>query len=146
MLITPHVLTGAAIATLIPIPYISIPLALGSHFLLDNIIHWQETRYPYIPTMATWIRIPIDLILSIAMIWFITKRHPNNSLNIWLTAFAAAAPDLNSIAVFLPQLRSSQLFLNYCTFHEKLQRETASWWGIVPQAVLTIISIIISLY
>lgn len=47
MLITPHALTGAAITVLVPNPLVSVPLAIGSHFVLDMIPHWQETLYSW---------------------------------------------------------------------------------------------------
>ncbi|MDO8658917.1 MAG: hypothetical protein Q7K55_09325 [Candidatus Levybacteria bacterium] len=94
MLITPHSLTGATIAIFIPNPVISIPLSIGSHFILDTVPHWQETLFPYKLTKVTWIRIPIDLALSITLVFWITQSHPNISNLIWITAFAANIPDL----------------------------------------------------
>src|SRR5258708_30495601 len=41
MLETPHVAVGVAIASKIPNPFISIPLAFASHFLLDVTPHWN---------------------------------------------------------------------------------------------------------
>src|SRR5260370_17525248 len=41
MLETPHVAIAAAIASKIPNPLISIPLAFVSHFLLDITPHWN---------------------------------------------------------------------------------------------------------
>ncbi len=41
MLSIAHALTGAAIATNIHNPYISIPLILASHYILDAVPHWD---------------------------------------------------------------------------------------------------------
>jgi len=38
---TPHVVVGAAIATKIANPFISLPLAFASHFLLEKVPHWN---------------------------------------------------------------------------------------------------------
>lgn len=41
MTATAHALVAAAIARAIPNPYLSIPLAFGSHFIMDAIPHWD---------------------------------------------------------------------------------------------------------
>ena len=41
MLETPHVVVGAAIATKIANPALALPLAFGSHFILEKIPHWN---------------------------------------------------------------------------------------------------------
>ena len=41
MLSFPHILVGATIATAIPDPVISLPLALASHMLGDYFPHWN---------------------------------------------------------------------------------------------------------
>lgn len=41
MLTTPHAIVGAAIATQIPSPLVSLPLAFASHFILDMLPHWN---------------------------------------------------------------------------------------------------------
>ena len=45
MLELPHTLVGAAIATKIPNPLISLPLALTSHILIDLVPHWNPSLY-----------------------------------------------------------------------------------------------------
>ena len=41
MLETPHVIVGAAIAYKVVNPALALPLALGSHFILDITPHWN---------------------------------------------------------------------------------------------------------
>lgn len=144
MLITPHSLTGATIAVLIPNPVISIPLSIGSHFILDTFPHWQETLYPYKPTKATWIRIPIDLALSILLIFWITTSHSNISSLIWINAFIANIPDLDSFTSLIPSLLKNKIFKSYYDWHNKIQRETSSLWGLIPQIILSLVCLIIS--
>ena len=38
---TPHVVVGAAIATKVLHPALAIPLAFGSHFILEKVPHWN---------------------------------------------------------------------------------------------------------
>jgi hypothetical protein len=42
---TPHVAVGAAIASKIPNPWLAIPLAFASHFILDKTLHWNPHTY-----------------------------------------------------------------------------------------------------
>ena len=74
MLVTPHALMGAAIGLRLKHPLRIIPVAVASHFLLDTVPHWQETLSPYRPTVATWIRIPIDLSLATLGVAWIARR------------------------------------------------------------------------
>lgn len=145
MLLTPHALTGASIAVLIPNPAISIPLAIGSHFILDMVPHWQETLYPYKPTQATWIRLFIDLALSTILVFWVAQLHPNINTTIWITTFAANIPDLDSISSSFPEVIKNKIFRAYWNWHNSIQRETSSLLGLIPQTVLSFICLIISL-
>ncbi len=145
MLTTPHSLTGATIAVLIPNPIISVPFAVGSHFILDSIPHWQETLYPYKPHKGTWIRVSLDVALSFGLVWWITQSHSDISAVIWLTAFAANVPDFDFIVVLIPKLLGFKLLKSFWDWHCKIQRETSSLWGLVPQIILFIACLMISL-
>lgn len=145
MLTTPHALVGATIAVFAPHPIFAIPLSIGSHFLLDTIPHWQETLYPYNPSKATWIRIPIDITISVVLVYVITKAHPTNASLIWLSAAAANIPDLDSITVVMPRLLKNTFVKNYWDWHCKIQRETSSLLGLIPQILLSFFCLYISL-
>lgn len=145
MLITPHALAGATIVVLIPNPVIAIPIAVGSHFILDSIPHWQEIFYPYKATPTTWIRIPIDLALAVILVSIISIHHPDITNLIWISAFAANAPDLDSVASIWPISLRNKVFKTYYNWHCVIQRETASFKGILTQLVLVVGSLIITL-
>jgi hypothetical protein len=145
MLITPHALTGATIAVLIPNPVLALPLAVGSHFVLDSIPHWQEIFYPYKVTWKTWVRIPIDAILAGTLVYFITQAHPAQQNLIIFSTLFALLPDVDSIAcVWKPSLKV-KLFKKFYDWHCKIQRETPSYWGMVTQVLLIILCLLITL-
>ncbi|MDD2823267.1 MAG: hypothetical protein PHQ59_04295 [Candidatus Daviesbacteria bacterium] len=144
MLITPHALTGAVIATLVPNITFAVPLAISSHFILDMVPHWQETLYPYKPNKLTWIRIPLDLTLSIGLVWWISQAHPNVSSVIWLTAFAANIPDLDSFVSFSPTLLQNKIIKSYWDWHNSIQKETSSLLGLVSQLLWSWVCLYIS--
>src|ERR1035437_4711535 len=140
MLTTPHAVTGATIGALLINPLLVVPVAIGSHFVLDSILHWQETLAPYIPTKKTYIRIPIDIILAVTLVLLIAHWQPNRVGAIWLGAIAANVPDLDSVVILLPKLKQG-LLKKYWDWHCKKKRETISWWGVFTQFIIIAIGL-----
>lgn len=140
MLVLPHVATGTALGVLIGDPLIVIPAAIASHFVLDAIPHWQETLAPYHPTWKTYLRIPIDIALSVVLVILAAYTHLEILPAILLGALFASIPDIDIITVKLPKLRRS-LIRRYWNWHCKIQRETPSLWGVATQACVLMICI-----
>ncbi len=145
MLITPHAVTGALIATRFNSPFLAIPLSIASHFLLDKIPHWQETLYPYKVTRRTWIRIFVDLSFAFFLVYFISIRSPQNSQLIWINAFVSSSLDLDSVAVVYKPILKIKILKYYYHWHVKIQRETSSLWGIITQLVVVLIALKLAL-
>lgn len=143
MLTTPHAIAGATIGALLPDPLLAIPLAVASHFVLDSIPHWQETLAPYIPTRKTYIRIPLDIALAIGLTMVIAHWHPESASIIWLAALAANLPDLDSIVVVIPRLKTG-LIKQFWDWHCRIQRETRSLWGVLTQLIFVISCLVIA--
>src|SRR5689334_22534603 len=129
MLVLPHVATGAAIGALVGDPFIAVPLAIASHFILDAIPHWQETMAPYVPTWKTYLRIPIDIGLAIGLGIFALRMQPAHAPAILLGAIFASIPDLDVITIKLPRLQAG-IVKRYWDWHCKIQREVTSLWGV----------------
>jgi len=141
MLVSPHVATGAALGALIGNPFVVIPVALASHFVLDSIPHWQETLAPYSPTRKTFIRIPIDLLVSAAVILLAMQLQPHHAWAICLGALFASGADMDVLVVLYPKLKKGVLE-KYWDWHCALQRETSSLWGLVPQIAVVALGIV----
>jgi hypothetical protein len=142
MLTTPHAVTGATLGALLPNPILVVPLTIGSHFVLDSIPHWQETLAPYIPTRKTYIRVPLDILLALAIVWVMAHWQPNHAGTIWLGAVTANIPDLDSIVVLIPKLKRG-LLEKFWDWHCKIQRETNSMWGVLTQLVVILLGLFI---
>ncbi len=142
MLTTPHATAGIAIGVLLGNPLLVVPAAIASHFVLDMVPHWQETLAPYIPTRKTYIRVPIDICLAIGLAVLASHWQPHYAAAIWTGAVFANVPDLDTLVVIAPKLKKG-LVLKFWDWHCKIQRETASLWGIVPQLAVIIISLLI---
>lgn len=146
MLTTSHATVGATIGTLIPNPFVAIPLAIASHYLLDTVPHWQETLAPYTPNKKTYIRVPIDIILAVGATGLIAFWHPANTTTIWGGAVAANLPDLDSFLVYTPQYLKKGILKRYWDWHCKIQNETSEWFGVWTQLGVIICSLLISKY
>jgi hypothetical protein len=133
MLITPHAVAGATIGALVPIRAVALSAAVSSHFLLDVVPHWQETLAPYTPHRGTWLRVPIDLALALAMTHVIA-RGSTSGRNVWGSALAAALPDIDFLWFLAPSAfeRLGPVRI-YVDWHVAIQRETSRLWGLAPQ-------------
>jgi hypothetical protein len=143
MLTTPHAAAGIAIGAVIANPLVVAPIAVASHFLLDSVPHWQETLAPYIPTKKTYIRVPIDIALAVGITLLAVHWQPQHAAAIWTGAIFANLPDLDSIVVLLPRLKNG-IIQKYWGWHCRIQRETSSFWGLLPQALVVAASLILA--
>jgi hypothetical protein len=142
MLVLPHVATGVALGALIGDPLIVIPAAIASHFILDSIPHWQETMAPYVPTWKTYLRIPIDIGLAIALVAYAIHLQPASLPGILLGAVFASGPDLDVITIKFPRLQRG-IIKRYWDWHCKIQREVSSLWGVLTQLIVIATCIIV---
>lgn len=140
MLSAPHAAAGAAIGALSGNVWIAVPAAVASHFVLDMVPHWQETLAPYTPTAKTYVRIPIDLTLAVAIVVLAVHWQPQQAAAIWAGAIGANLPDLDSLVVLMPDIKQG-LIERFWNWHCEIQRETSSLWGILPQLIVIALSL-----
>lgn len=151
MLETPHVLVGVAIATKIPNPVISIPLALASHFILEKIPHWNphlytETEKYGQPTSKSTLITAIDSSIALTTGSLIAFSHLPNlalTLTIFFSAFAAVLPDVIEAPYLYLNYRKPWL-KKYILWQKSIQAEAKPFWGLITQ-VLIIIAALLSL-
>lgn len=131
MLESPHAAVGAAIATKIPNPVISIPLVLASHFLLDRVPHWNPHSYTETQkygkiTKRTKLFSLGDVAVALAIgFWFANRVLPNwqHALVILGVTFFSVLPDVAKAPYFLLGKRKG-LLKRYVDFERSLQVET----------------------
>ena len=142
MLETPHVAMGIAIATKIPNPWVSIPLAFTSHFILERVPHWNphlntETKKYGKPTKKSTIIVAIDVALSLSLGFFVASRALPNStqyLNILLCSFASVLPDVVEGPYFFLGVRNKFLE-NWIKLQKSLQVDTKIIPGLLTQSI-----------
>ena len=144
MLETPHVAVGVAIATKFPNPWISIPLALASHFVLDKIPHWN----PHLYTETQKLGKPSKKSTAIALVdigsalvlgsSFATSALPDAGMAILILAcsFSSVAPDVIKYPYYYFRLRPKWL-VSWVKFERSMQVDAKSqFWGIVTQVLV----------
>lgn len=141
MLETPHMALGVAIAVAIPNPYISIPLALGSHFVLDMVPHWNphintEMKMFGKLTNQTLVIIGLDLLVALVLMYFVGK----NNLFIYLAGFAAILPDVAEGPYFLFGRRNKYLD-KILRFQKSIQARANIFWGLLTQVFVVLASL-----
>jgi hypothetical protein len=148
MLETPHVIVGAAIASKIPNPYIAIPMAFLSHFVLEKVPHWNphlnsETEKFGKPTSLTTKIVIIDSCLSLISGLFIASRALPNSghaLTIIFASFFAALPDLIEAPYFFLNIKN-KFIKNWIILQKSLQEDAGIVVGLLTQVVTVIAAI-----
>ena len=132
MTLTNHLLTGAALAKVLPLP-IAIPLAFISHFVLDSLPHFGlkdmgsiENRRKHKKLLVSVVS--IDVILGILFIaWLIESNHIK-----WLiVALVAYSPDLIWIYRFTVEEKFGRLAQTkgnrFIQFHVGIQKYERIW-------------------
>lgn len=140
MLETPHVLVGAAIATKIPNPLISLPLAFASHFVLDMVPHWNPhlntelRKYGRITDKSTLI-VATDIVVSLILGLFVALNFSGDStqmLTILLGGFAGVLPDVVEGPYFFLNWKN-ELVHRWLMFQKSIQVDTTAVAGLLTQ-------------
>jgi len=144
MLETPHVAVGVAIATKFPNPWIAIPLAFASHFVLDKVPHWNphlytETQKHGKPSGSSTAVAVVDIGASLLLGGgFAFKALPNTQLSILILAcsFASVLSDVIKYPYYYFHLRQKWL-VAWVNFERSMQVDTKSmFWGLTTQALV----------
>lgn len=148
MLETPHVVVGAAIAVKVGNPFLAIPLAFASHFVLERVPHWNPhintefKKYGKITkksTIITAVDASTALLVGTAIAYSVL---PNSALafNILACSFASVLPDVIEAPYFFLKVKSG-LIKKWIAFQKSLQVDTTPFWGILTQ-ILAIVTTI----
>lgn len=140
MLETPHVAVGAAIASKIPNPFLSIPLAFLSHFALERVPHWNphlntETKKYGKPTQKSTNLVIVDCLLALtlgSLVAYQALPNVGHAVTILLASFASVLPDLMEAPYFYLNMKQ-KFFADWIKFQKSLQNDTTPFWGLLTQ-------------
>lgn len=148
MIITCHLLAGAAIVTKIHNPFLSLPLAFLSHYILDFIPHTEYETSPRrsINGKINWIpflsKIGVDFLIGILILLIISK----NKILAPIGGFLGILGDFDNVIFLFPSL-SKNKFLKSCTdfyknrLHPPENKKIPLWVKISTQIAVMLIAI-----
>lgn len=144
---TNHIITGAVIAAIVRQPLLTVPLAFGSHFVLDSLPHfgfpdWDKARLKHRRLINSVIAADALFIILLICL-FIAQGAP---ALFYMAGLAAFAPDLVWVYQFIVyhhlEASESRPHNGFNRFHENLQiRERPS--GIYIEIVFLIVMAVV---
>ena len=141
MLTITHAMAGAAIASVIPNPAISLPLAFGSHFVMDRAPHWPDDDTKKKLAKRIYIIVLIDVFVAIIGTLFLARTTSNN-LIVW-GALSGSIMDIDAMFYHgkFVDIFKTPLPKPLSRLHGGVQNETGSIWGIVIQLAIIVLSV-----
>ena len=142
---TPHIIVGAAIATKVVNPALALPLAFGSHFVLEKIPHWNphlntETEKFGKPTKLSMKIVILDVSVSVvAGLFFASRVLPDtaHAVTILAACLASALPDIVEGPYFFLNMRS-KIIKRWILFQKSIQEDTTVVPGLLTQLITVI--------
>lgn len=141
----PHAIVGAVIATKVGNPALALPLALGSHFALEFVPHWNPhlnrelKKFGKVTKQSFYFVLGDSLLALIAGSFIASFALPDAKkfLIIMLGAFFAVLPDVIEAPFYF--LKARHTFYNkYIPFKKSIQNDTTLLPGLASQ-IATII-------
>jgi hypothetical protein len=140
MLELPHAIVGATIATKVSNPFLSLPLAFLSHFLLDILPHWNPHIFTEMQASGkiskkSVVIIFLDALMALLFGLFLAFRFwpkIDRVTIILLGSFLAVAPDLIEAPYFFLRAKN-EFLLKLIKFQNKVQWKTRPLVGIISQ-------------
>ncbi len=128
MTATNHTVTGMAIAAAVGNPWLALPLAFASHFVLDAIPHFGNHAVINKQVRVFSIFLSADMAVAAALLLSVIFLAPANMWMIVAGGVIAASPDLMWIPEYLAMLKGQAQAKGGTikTFHSRLQREMPS--------------------
>jgi len=134
MTATNHALTGALIGLSIGNPWLALPAAFASHFVLDAVPHFgfknAKSLEEWLPDIRFKLMLAFEVVFCFCIVLALFLLRPDHWFLGALCAFVAASPDLYSLPIFLyyNQVTARPIKWNaFRRFHLGIQTERT--WG-----------------
>lgn len=149
MILTVHILAGAAIGSRLSSPVAVFILALFSHYLLDSIPHYEyevcegKPQIFHVPKMRLrhFFKIGTDIIVGLALVLLLLKRSALNLMVGW-GIFCALLPDGLLVLYWIFPNQKILKFIavphQFVHFHKKIGLK---WIGLAAEIIITIVAI-----
>lgn len=151
MTATGHALVATLIVAKIPNPYVSLPLALVSHFACDLIPHWDSgTQHKKKSRERLFYEASADVIVSIVASYILYGPFlgQSNYILLYIAVFLSQAPDWITAPYLI--FRTQNPLVSWSRHMYKIQHELNArienpFWGILTQ-VATVLFLYILLF
>jgi hypothetical protein len=152
MLLTPHVIIGIAIASVINSPWVAIPAALASHFLADLVPHWDfYFNTTKIEKASGWrtlavmgdlaIGVGVGMLFTLYALWQLD--NPGLSLNIFLCGITAVLPDALT-GPYIYKTNGTNIISDFVhKIQSKCQFSVPLPWGAITQVVVVLFCLLV---
>lgn len=147
MLLTPHTAVGVVIGSRVGNPFIAVPLALISHFIMDRIPHWdfftftrKKDRLRGRILYGILIDFGLGLIVGMSFVLYSIWVEKNllKAGTIFFSAAASNLPDaISSPIVFLG--KNNKFIKIMSDFQSWNQAHATPFWGISIQILILLI-------
>ena len=140
-----HGIVGAVFGSYFSNIWVIILLGILSHFILDMVPHWDgvfdkklfaKKGKLSVSRKMLYTRI-IDGLFTICLVVYFAS----NKL-VLIGILTSLIPDLIKIFYFTP-LRRSKIYLGYLKFHSKIQKEVDWKLGLLTQAIVLVLALIL---
>lgn len=148
MIAIAHALVAGAIAAKVPNPLIAAPLALGSHFILDSVPHWDfGTDWKKRAKFITGILGIADTIAGFVIAWLVFGSHVHTVL-LFLCVTVSLLPDWLEAPLYIffvqpgkEKIRKhagvmERFFHGVYTVTNIFHTKTTFVWGVLSQIVV----------
>lgn len=137
MIITPHMLVGAAIGACSPKYWIAFCLGIIVHFILDTLPHWEYLDTINIKKRSHLMKMGFDFILGSSLVICLALPSPQRIIIIF-TALISLIPDCLAVACQSFNIKWLRPFFH---FHHTIHNSKRyTFWQALP--VLIVISVI----
>jgi hypothetical protein len=140
MLVITHALVGGFLTQKISPPFLSYPLVLASHFLMDRLPHWDVgalfsvSRKKMLAVFGAF-----DLVGALVLSWLVFQKSSPFKPFLWGGVFLSILPDLIEFPVIFFDFRPYPL-KKFEDFHSRFFHRKARFWpGLIPQIILVIL-------
>ncbi len=143
MVITPHMLVGAAVGSQASSVWLAFCFGLLSHFLIDALPHWDYIKRVDIGNPSHLKKIALDFILGTLLVLILVWSEPQK-IFILIAIIAALLPDFLEVAYQnfnIKLLRSFSRFHHWVHYHKIL----AFWQGLPFTLIVSLIAVLLLL-
>lgn len=147
MILTTHILAGAALTSQMPHPVLGLSIAYFSHYVLDSLPHaeYNIKGIKSLPTkdfkmaLSPMLKVALDLSVAFSILIFIGLQFDQALLLILLGGFIGALPDgLNFIRIMtkerIPLLNKERRIHKWIHFDKEKKYNPS--WGYITQFIV----------